>query len=84
MTDSPEITLYGSTWCGASRRARLLLDNHAIPYRWIDIELDEEGARTVALLNHGNRSVPTLVWADGSILVEPTNEQLAEKLKISL
>jgi len=61
MTDSPEITLYGATWCGASRRARLLLDSHSIPYRWIDIELDEEGARTVALLNHGNRRVPTLV-----------------------
>lgn len=84
MTDSPEITLYGASWCGSSRRVRLLLDNHSIPYVWIDIDQNEEGARTVATLNHGNRSVPTLVWADGSILAEPTNEQLAEKLKISL
>lgn len=84
MTDSPEITLYGASWCGSSRRVRLLLDSHSIPYVWIDIDQNEEGARTVAALNHGNRSVPTLVWADGSMLVEPTNEQLAEKLKISL
>jgi mycoredoxin len=84
MTDLPEITLYGATWCGSSRRVRQLLDSHSIPYRWVDIDLDDEGARKVALLNHGNRSVPTLVWADGSTLVEPSNEALAEKLKISL
>jgi len=84
MTDSPDITLYGATWCGASRRVRLWLDEHSIPYLWIDIDQNEEGARTVAILNHGNRSVPTVVWADGSMLVEPTNEQLAEKLRIGL
>ena len=84
MADTPEITLYGANWCGASRRVRLLLDSHSIPYRYIDIDEDEEGARAVAVINHGNRSVPTLVWADGSTLVEPTNEALAEKLKISL
>jgi len=84
MTDPPDLTLYGASWCGSSRRVRLLLESHSIPYVYIDIDRNDEGARTVALLNHGNRSVPTLLWADGSILVEPTNEQLAEKLKISL
>ena len=83
MTE-PEITLYGTTWCGGSRRARLLLDKHAIPYRWVDIEADEAAARTVESINHGNRSVPTLIWPDGSVLVEPSNEQLIKKLGITL
>ena len=45
MDQSPQITFYGTTWCGASRRVRLLLDSHAIPYTWIDIEQDREAAR---------------------------------------
>jgi mycoredoxin len=83
MTE-PEIILYGTTWCGGSRRARLLLDEHGIPYRWVDIEADEAAARTVESINRGNRSVPTLIWPDGSVLVEPSNEELAKKLGITL
>ena len=82
MSDAPEITLYGNTWCGGSRRARLLLDRNGIPYRWIDIDLDEGAAKCVESLNHGYRSVPTIVWADGSMLVEPSEEELAKKLGV--
>ena len=82
MSDTPEITLYGNTWCGSSRRARLMFDQHHIPYRWVDIDRDENAAKYVESLNQGNRSVPTIVWPDGSILVEPSNEALATKLGI--
>ena len=84
MSDTPIITLYGNSWCGSSRRFRLLLDGHRIPYRWIDIDSDEQAAKYVESLNHGFRSVPTVVWPDGSILVEPSNEELVKKLGISL
>ena len=83
MTD-PEITFYGTTWCGDSRRARRVLDQHRIPYRWVDIELDEEAAGIVEGLTQGYRSVPTIVWPDGSFLVEPSGGELAKKLGISL
>jgi mycoredoxin len=83
MTES-EITLYGTTWCGGSRRARLLLEERGIPFRWVDIEADEAAACTVESINHGNRSVPTLIWPDGSVLVEPSTEELAKKLGITL
>jgi mycoredoxin len=82
MSDAPEITLYGNTWCGGSRRARLLFDRNEIPYRWVDLDLDEEAAKYVESLNHGYRSVPTIVWADGSMLVEPSEEELAKKLGV--
>jgi mycoredoxin len=83
MTE-PEIILYGTAWCGGTRRARLLLDQHDIPYRWVDIETDEAAARALEGLAGGYRSVPTLVWPDGSALVEPSNDELAKKLGITL
>ena len=84
MNDAPQITIYGTSWCGGSRRARLLFNQHQIPYRWVDIEADEAAARTLENVNHGYRSVPTIVWPDGSTLVEPSVEELSKKLRIAL
>ena len=78
--DTPEIVLYGTKWCGDTRRARMFLENHQIAYHWIDIDLDPEAARFVEKTNRGYRSVPTIVFPDGSILVEPSSSQLAVKL----
>ena len=78
------IVIYGTSWCGGSRRARLLFDEHHIPYRWVDIELDEEAAGVVESLAQGYRSVPTIVWPDSSFLVEPSGGELAKKLGINL
>jgi mycoredoxin len=74
--------LYGTSWCGASRRARSLFDNHHIPYRWVNINEDKEAARIVESLANGFRSVPTIVWPDGSVLVEPSQEELIKKLGV--
>jgi mycoredoxin len=84
MTETPEITVYGTTWCGGSRRVRLLLEEHNIPYRWVDIDLDAEAATFVEKVNRGYRSVPTIVWKDRSTLVEPSNNELARKLGVNL
>lgn len=82
MSDNTEITLYGNSWCGGSRRARQLLEQHHVPYRWVDIDQDEKAARYVESLAGGYRSVPTIVWPDGSFLVEPSSEALSEKLGV--
>jgi glutaredoxin-like protein len=82
MTDPPTLLVYGTRWCGDCRRARAFLDRHRVAYRWIDIDQDAEAAARVERLNRGFRSVPTLIWPDGSILVEPSNAQLAAKLGI--
>jgi mycoredoxin len=84
MSDTPEITLYGTEWCGGSRRARQFFDQHNIPYQWVDIDQDDAAARYVQSINGGNRSVPTIVWPDGSRLVEPSTDALAQKLDIKL
>ena len=81
MSDEQEsIIVYGTLWCGDSRRARAILDRNQIPYRWIDVDRDPEAARYVEQINKGYRSVPTLIWPDGSILVEPSDIDLKHKL----
>jgi glutaredoxin-like protein len=79
MAEEP-ITIYATNWCGDCRRTRRFLDYHKVPYRWIDIDQDKEAEKFVITTNGGMRSVPTVVFADGSILVEPSNTMVAHKL----
>lgn len=84
MTDKPSvIQFYGTTWCYSSRRARATLDEYKIPYVFIDIDVDMDGRRYVEQVNNGNRSVPTILFTDGSLLVEPSIQQLKEKLGLA-
>jgi glutaredoxin-like protein len=78
-----EIICYGTRWCPDCWRARWLLDQYQIPYKWIDIDRDPEARAYVQQINGGYRSVPTIVFPDGSILVEPSHAELAEKLSLS-
>jgi mycoredoxin len=82
MSGYEKLVLYGTSWCGGSRRARLLLEKHGIPFEWVDIDQDEEAGKLVERLNRGFRSVPTLVWPDGTQLTEPSEKQLIEKLGV--
>jgi len=79
MNDA-EITVYGAHWCPDCRRSKMFLGEHQIPYEWVDIEENSEAERFVIEANKGKRIIPTIVFADGSFLVEPTNAELAEKL----
>jgi mycoredoxin len=75
-----QIKVYGSQWCGDTLRALRILDKRNIAYEWIDIDRDKSGEKIVKNLNKAYRSVPTIVFPDKSILVEPSNQQLNEKL----
>jgi mycoredoxin len=80
MPDSNIITIYATEWCWDCRRARKFFDQNGIPYQWVNIDHDKEAEIYVKQTNKGMRSVPTIVFPDGSILVEPTNQQLERKL----
>jgi glutaredoxin-like protein len=73
------ITMYLTRWCGDCPRARRWFDAHNISYDVIDIDRDDEAATYVMQVNGGMRSVPTIVFPDGSVLVEPTSRELAAK-----
>lgn len=74
------ITVYGSPWCGDCRRALRVLDQHQASYQYVDIERDDTARHYVEQINKGYQSVPTILFPDGSILVEPSSATLAEKL----
>ncbi len=77
-----KVIVYGTQWCGDCRRTHAFLDENKIDYIWIDIEEDLEAQKLVQKINRGNCSVPTLVFPDGSILTEPSNQELAGKFGI--
>ncbi len=79
MTES-QIIMYGTRWCGDCRRSKKVLEAGNIPYRWVDIDTDPAAAELVRKLNRGNRSVPTILFPNGDILVEPSNAALAAKI----
>jgi thioredoxin reductase (NADPH) len=74
------ISLYGAHWCPDCRTSKQFLGEHQVSYHWVDIEQDKAGEQFVLQKNHGKRIIPTIVFADGSVLVEPSNAQLAAKL----
>ena len=74
------ITVYGVKWCPDCRRSRAIFEETSIPYVWIDIDENKLGEKFVLATNRGNRSVPTIIFPDGSILVEPGSSQLRQTL----
>ena len=74
------IIIYGTWWCGDCSRVRKYFDRNQILYNWVDIDKDECGEEFVLSKNNGMRSVPTIIFEDGSILVEPTDAELQAKL----
>jgi len=79
MADKETIS-YGTSWCPQTARARKFLDECGIHFRWCDIEEDPEGCAFVEQVNRWNRSVPTIVLPVGSILVEPSYDELERKI----
>ncbi|MFC1935307.1 mycoredoxin [Chloroflexota bacterium] len=76
------IAMYGAPWCPDCKRAKQFLNERRTPYEWHDIEEDEEAREYVRRVNNGKQIIPTILFPDGSILVEPSNAELAEKLGI--
>jgi len=75
-----KVTVYGAYWCPDCRRAKRFLGEQFVPYKWVDIEQDKDGEKYVLEKNQGKRIIPTIVFKDGSFLVEPSNAELAKKL----
>ena len=74
------ITVYGASWCPDCKRSKTFLGEQRVPFHFIDLEESPEAAEIVESYNDGKRIIPTIVFPDGSILVEPSNEELADKL----
>ena len=74
------LTVYGATWCSDCKRAKKFLGEQRVHYNWVDVEQDAEGLALVERVNNGKRIIPTIVFDDESMLIEPSNAELAAKL----
>ena len=77
------IKLIGADWCPDCRRSKTFLSQQRIPYEYVNMELFPEAQKQVEDLNGGKRIIPTILFPDGTFLVEPTNDELADKLGIT-
>ena len=71
-----DLTMYSTVWCGYCRRLKAQLERAGIAFREVDIEHDATAASFVAGVNGGNRTVPTVLLANGSVLTNPTIDQI--------
>ncbi|MFL5701630.1 MAG: FAD-dependent oxidoreductase, partial [Ktedonobacteraceae bacterium] len=74
------IKLYGTNWCSDCKRSKKFLGEQRIHYEFINIEEDMEGQAFVQKVQNGGLTIPTIVLEDGTLLIEPSNAELAAKL----
>jgi len=77
-TDRP--IMFTTTWCGYCARLKSQLKRAGVEYAEVDIEGHPDGAALVAKANHGNLTVPTMLFADGSSLTNPSVAMVSNKL----
>jgi len=80
MASQNDIKLYGTNWCSDCKRSKKFLGEQRVRYEFINIEEDQEGQAFVQKVQNGGLSIPTIVFDDGSVLIEPSNADLATKL----
>ena len=73
-------TMFSTPWCGYCHRLKSQLDREGIDFDVVDIEQHPDAAETVARVNNGNQTVPTLLFTDGSTQTNPSVAQVKEKL----
>jgi mycoredoxin len=78
VTDRP--IMYTTTWCGYCARLKRQLQRADVAFTEVDIERSPAAAAAVERLNDGNQTVPTVVFADGSTLTNPSVREVTAKL----
>jgi mycoredoxin len=72
--------LYGADWCADCRRTKSWLRRHDVPFVEFDTDADPEVRARARRIAGGRAGIPVLVTPDGTVLVEPSNVELASAL----
>jgi thioredoxin reductase (NADPH) len=78
-----EVRVVGHRWSERSHEVKTFLARNHRPYRWYDVELDEEGRRLADLAGAGPDELPLVLLPDGDPLRSPTNLEVADALGLS-
>ena len=63
--------------------AKRVMEKAGVDYEEIDLDRDPSAVATVLAINGGFRTVPTIVFPDGRVLVEPGRRELLEALGVA-
>ena len=74
-----QLVMYSVDWCPDCRRAKFFFKRNAISVIEVNVDKDRQGELFVREINSGNRVVPTIIFPDGNIMVEPSAEELEAK-----
>ena len=74
--------MYSTSWCGFCSRLKAQLAELGVSFEEINIEEVPGTAEIVEKVNGGNRTVPTLVFSDGTAMTNPSAKQVVEKLSL--
>jgi mycoredoxin len=74
------LTMYTTTWCAFCRRLKSQLAADGIEIAEINIEEDPAAAEFVMTVNGGFQTVPTVVFADGSALTNPSASAVKQRM----
>jgi mycoredoxin len=76
-----QVTMYGADWCGDCRRSKRFMEENNVAFNYIDVEADLTAADKVVEINGGAKSIPVIVFEDGTHLTEPSDNDLKAKLE---
>ena len=76
-----KIVVYGAEWCGDCRRSKRFLDKNNVTYEYINIEEDAAATEKVIEINGGMKSIPVIIFEDGTHMTEPSDIDLQAKLE---
>jgi thioredoxin reductase (NADPH) len=72
--------IVGHRWSRESFQLRDFLARNLVPYRWLDVETNPEAGELLAQAQVGSDRLPVVVLADGAVLVQPSQREVAERI----
>jgi thioredoxin reductase (NADPH) len=75
-----DLRIVGNRWSERAHEIKMFLTRNHVPYRWYDVERDEEGERLRGLADAGPADLPLVLVPSGRALRSPTLVDLAESL----
>jgi thioredoxin reductase (NADPH) len=81
-SDRP-LTVYGAPWCPHCKRVKRFLAAHRVAYDNVDIDEHPDAIDTLKGLQGGGQIIPTVVYGDGTLEVNPSDGALANRLGLS-
>jgi thioredoxin reductase (NADPH) len=83
-TDEPIMTVYGAPWCPHCKRVKKFLSAQKVRYAYVDIDTEPDALEQLKQLQDGGQIIPTVIYADGTHEVNPSNEALARRIGLNV